>query len=271
MKTRRAIYTLLLPLLFLLLSCDMEQEVEIKLPPYESQLVVECYLEPGKPLRAVVLESVSYFNEPELPLVPDAEVFITHQGRTIKLPFSPIQNKATGKYYTHRKNEKLNLQPGDVLTLEVKDKKGRHVTGTTTIMGQVPIEAVEWKFNESNKAYLLTSYQDNPDAANYYRYMVHRDSLSNSSQRDFVSSDQLTNGQRVSYGSGYDYEEGDTLIVSLFHIEKQYYDFLSSISDARRANGNPFAQPSRIVSSVKGGIGIFTNLSYNRKTVVIEK
>ncbi|WP_071530853.1 DUF4249 family protein [Pontibacter sp. BAB1700] len=93
MKTRRAIYTLLLPLLFLLLSCDMEQEVEIKLPPYESQLVVECYLEPGKPLRAVVLESVSYFNEPELPLVPDAEVFITHQAERSNCLSAPFKTR----------------------------------------------------------------------------------------------------------------------------------------------------------------------------------
>ncbi|PKV63129.1 DUF4249 domain-containing protein [Pontibacter ramchanderi] len=271
MKSLRPLYTWLLPLLLLLSSCDLEQDVDVKLPPHESQLVVECYLEPGKPLRAVVLESVSYFNEPELPLVPDAEVIITHKGRAIKLPFSPVQNKETGKYYTHRKSEKLNLQPGDVVTLEVKDGKGRRVTGSTTILGQVPIEAVEWKFNEKNKAYLLTSFQDDPNAANFYRYMVHRDSLSNSSDRDFVSNDRLTNGKRVSYGSGYDYEEGDTLIISLFHLEQQYYDFLGSVSDARNANGNPFAQPSRIMSSVKGGIGIFTNLSYNRRTVVITK
>ena len=269
--SRRRIYTLLLPLFFVLASCGMEQEVEVKLPYHEPQLVVECYLEPGKSLRAVVLESASYFNEPELPLVPDAEVFITHRGRTLKLPFSPVQNKATGKYYTHRLGEKLNLQPGDVVTLEVKDGRGRHVTGTTTILGQVPIEAVEWKFNEKDKAYLLTTYQDDPDAQNFYRYMVHRDSLTNTTQRDFISSDRLTNGQRVSYGSGYDYEAGDTLVVSLYHIEEQYYDFLGSVTDARNANGNPFAQPSRIVSSVKGGIGIFTNLAYTRKTVIIQK
>jgi hypothetical protein len=262
-------YTLLLPLLFLLFACDMEQEVEVKLPPHEPQLVVECYLEPGKNLRAVVLESASYFNEPELPLVPDAEVFITHRGTTVKLPFSPFQNKETGKYYTHRRNQKLNLSPGDVVTLEVKDRKGRHVTGTTTIIGRVPIQAVEWKFNDREKAYLLTSFQDDPNVENFYRYVVHRDSLTNVSQRDFVSSDRLTNGKRVSYGSAYDYERGDTLVVSLFHIEKQYYDFLSSVSDARNANGNPFAQPSRIVSSVQGGIGIFTNIAYDRKTVVI--
>ncbi len=268
MKHIRLIYTLVL--LLALTACDMEQEVEVKLPPHESQLVVECYLEPGRPPRAVVLESVSYFNEPELPLVPDAEVFLTHRDRTVKLNFSPHQSRKTGKYYTHRHQQNLNLRVGDVVTLEVRDGKGRRVTGSTTILPRVPIEAVEWKFNDREKAYLLTSFQDDPNQQNFYRYMVHRDSLASGSQRDFVSSDRLTNGKRVSYGSGYEYEKGDTLIISLFHIEQQYYDFISSVSDARSANGNPFAQPSRIKSSVKGGIGIFTNLVFDRKTVIIE-
>lgn len=266
----RLYYTLLMPLLLWLTACDMEQEVDVKLPAHESQLVVECYLEPGKPLRAVVLESVSYFNAPELPLVPDAEVFITHQSRTVKLNFSPFQVRETGKYFTHRHHQVLNLQVGDVVTLEVRDGKGRRITGSTTILPKVPIEAVEWKFNEREKAYLLTSFQDDPNTENFYRYMVHRDSLDSGSQRDFVSSDRLTNGKRISYGSAYDYEKGDTLVVSLFHIEQQYYDFVGSVSDARNANGNPFAQPSRIKSSVRGGIGIFTNLVYDRKKVVIE-
>ena len=270
MKIKHIRYTLLLPLLLLLISCDMEQEVEVKLPPHDSQLVVECYLEPGKPLRAVVLESVSYFNDPQLPLVPDAEVYITHKGQTVKLAFSPFQDRKTGKYFTHRYNKPFDLKAGDVVTIEVKDKKDRRVTGSTTILKRVPIEAVEWKFNEKEKAYLLTSFQDDSEVENYYRYMTHRDSLGHGTQRDFVSNDQLTNGKRVSFGSAYDYEKGDTLIVSLYHIEQEYYDFLNSISDAKNANGNPFAQPSRIVSSVEGGIGIFTNLAYDRKTVIIQ-
>lgn len=270
MKLKTLIYTFILPLLLLLASCDMEQEVEVKLPPHESQLVVECYLESGKPLRAVVLESVSYFDEPELPLVPDAEVYITQAGKTHKLSFSPFQDQNTGKYFTHRNSTRIHFTPGEVVTIEVKDKQGRRVTGSTTILQRVPIETVEWKFNEKEKAYLLTSFQDDPDAENYYRYMTHRDSLGQNSHRDFISSDRLTNGKKVLFGSAYDYEKGDTLLVTLYHIEKQYHDFLGSMSDAKNANGNPFAQPSRIMSSVQGGIGIFTNLVYDRRKVVID-
>ncbi|TPE44380.1 DUF4249 domain-containing protein [Pontibacter mangrovi] len=269
MKTRHLLYLLAL---LMLSSCDLEKDIDVDLPYHKPQLVVECYLQPGEPIRASVLESAGYFEEPTPPLVPDAEVYITTpEGERLELEYKPVLIRNTGRFYTHTSTAIMHGKPGQVYQLEVKDGKGRKVTGFTKVLGAVPIEEIKWKFNDKNEAYLLTSFQDDPDVANYYRFMVHIDSLAGDSDRDFVTSDELTNGKRVSLGSAYQYEEGDSLIVSLYHIEKQYYDFLASISDAKDANGNPFAQPSRIVSSVEGGFGIFTNLAYDRKTVVIKK
>jgi hypothetical protein len=259
----------LLPLL--LSACDLEQDAEIDLPYYEPQLVVESYLIPGKQLTATVLESSSYFDTPTIPLVPDAEVYITTPaGERIQLQYKPAFIEG-GNAYTHISSKRLEGKPGDVYALEVKDGKGRHVTGFTTILPQIPIEEIVWKFNDKGKAYLLTSFQDNPNVKNYYRYITQLSAKDGDSDtRDFAASDEFTNGERTSYGSGYEYEQGDTLLVSLYHIEKQYYDFLNSTEDAKDANGNPFAQPSKVISSVQGGIGIFTNLIYDRKKVIIE-
>lgn len=269
---RKLFLYLLMPLTAILASCDLEKDIEVELPNHEPQLVVECYLEQGKHIRASVLESSGYFEEPTPPMVPDAEVYITtHTGKRIQLRYKPVMVKSTGRFYTHTSTEIMNGKPGQTYQLEVVDGKGRKVTGFTKLQPKVPIEEVEWKFNDKDEAYLLTSFQDDPSTANYYRYMTHIDSLSGGSDRDFVTSDDLTNGKRVSLGSSYKYEEGDTLIVTLYHIEKQYYDFLASISDAKNANGNPFAQPSQIKSSVQGGFGIFTNLAYDRKTVILTK
>lgn len=271
MMRKRFLY-LLMPLLAILAACDLEKDIDVELPNHEPQLVVECYLEPGRHIRASVLESSGYFDEPAPPLVPDAEVYVTtHTGKRVKLQYKPLVVKSTGRFYTHTSTEIMNGKPGQVYQLEVSDRSGRKVTGFTTIQPRVPIDEVEWKFNDKDEAYLLTSFYDDRNTANYYRYMTHVDSLSGGSDRDFATSDDLTNGKRVSYGSSYKYEEGDTLIVTLYHIEKQYYDFLSSISNAKDANGNPFAQPSKINSSVEGGLGIFTNLAYDRKTVIITK
>jgi hypothetical protein len=248
----------------------MDKTVEIDLPAHKPQLVVEGYLEPGKPYRLAVQESAGYFDAPTPPLVPDAMVYITHNGRRVELDYKPRMDERTGFIYTHSSSEVMNGKPGDIYGLEVTDSKGRKVTAFTTILPVVPIDTIEWRFNEDDEALLLTSFQDDGSTSNYYRYITTRDSLNSGSSRDFASSDDLTNGKRVTFGSGYNYDPGDTLIITLYHIEKQYYDFLESAESAKDANGNPFAQPSQIKSSVQGGIGIFTNLAYDRKTVVIE-
>lgn len=270
MRTRLLTYIFLLILLFAS-ACDLEKEIEVKLPEYTPQLVVECYLQQGKPFRLVVTESSAYFDDPQPPLVPDAEAYITHNGRRIKLAYKPMMSKKYGKYYTHTTAEIMNAKPGDIFGLEVTDGKGRKVTGFTTILPTVAIEKVEWKFNDKNKAYVLTTFQDDANAKNYYRYVTHLDSTNTNADREFTTSDNLTNGKRVSIGSAYDYDPNDTVIVSLYHIEKQYYDYLNSVDDAKSANGNPFSQPSKIKSSVQGGIGIFTNLVYTQKTVILKE
>lgn len=261
----------LLPLLFLL-GCNMEKEIDVVLPPHEPQLVVECYLEQGYPFEATVLETSSYFDAPTPPVVPGAEVYITFRNQRVKLVYSPGYNGRTNRYYTHLAvQHKMDGKPGEIYGLEVTDGKGRKVTGFTTILPKVPIQKIEWRFNEKDKALLLTSFQDDAATPNFYRYLTHRDSLEKESPRDLLSNDDLTNGKLTTYGSSYRYEDGDTLIVSLFHIEKQYYDFLQSVDNAQNSNGNPFAQPANIKSSVQGGFGIFTNLAFDRDTVIIKK
>ncbi|WP_187263311.1 DUF4249 domain-containing protein [Pontibacter beigongshangensis] len=267
---QRLFFSYMLLLALLATACDLQKDIEVELPPYEPELVVEGYLEYGKPYRITVLESSSYFDKPEVPLVPDAKAYITFRGRRIELHYQPHADQVHNKYYTHRSDEVMRGRPGDVYTLEVSDDRGRKVTAVTTILPHVPIDTIEWRFNTREEALLLTSFQDDPDRANYYRYVVHRDSVERASAREIVTDDGLTNGQLVTLGGGYNYAKNDTLIISLYHIEEKYHDFLRSTSDAKSSNGNPFAQPSRIKSTVEGGIGVFTNLVYDRKMIIIK-
>src|SRR5690606_36775893 len=117
---------------------------------------------------------------------------------------------------------------------------------------------------------LLSSFQDDAATANYYRYMINHDSLQNSTRRDIVADDNYTNGQMVTFGGDYEYERGDTIVLTLYHIEKNYHDFLNSVSTARRSSGNPFGEASQVVSGLKGGIGILTNLAFDRRTIIID-
>ena len=70
----------ILMLFLLVLSCrDMETVVQIELPPVEKQLVVECYLEPGKPYRLLLTETKDFFEDIDAcPFVRKAMVVISH-------------------------------------------------------------------------------------------------------------------------------------------------------------------------------------------------
>ena len=78
---------------FMVTACDLEQEINIDLPDFERGIVVECYLEPGKPFRLLMSNAEPYFaplpplDETffDLLLADSAEVNIVHQGTTYSL------------------------------------------------------------------------------------------------------------------------------------------------------------------------------------------
>ncbi|MFC5271874.1 DUF4249 domain-containing protein [Adhaeribacter terreus] len=252
-------------------GCDMDKEIDLNLPEFESQITVECYLEPGKPYRATITESTSYFGRPEPILVPDATVIITHNGKADTLQFKPGYDREVRKIYTHFSETVVQGNPGETYSLEVFDSRGRRVTGFTRFLPVVPLDSIEWTSNEERSISLLAKFTDNGSEADFYRFTVHQDSLSDQKRtHDFYSNDRLYNGQKYAFGTSYRFSPDDTVFVTLYHLEPQYYEFLNTMDDAQDANGNPFAQPIALKSTVQGGIGVFTTLSFDRKRVVLK-
>jgi len=254
----------------LLTSCNMEKDFEIELPTLMPQLVVECYLEPGEPYRLTLTESTAYLASPEPDLISEATVIITYNGKPDTLRLAPYFDKVSQKIYTHVSKTRMTGKPGDVYTLQVTDKKGRKLSGTTTVQAVVPIDTVEALYNQEGNAYLLVKFKDSKATADYYYFSVHKDSLSTDDEVAYSTDDVLNNGNLFALGTGYDFQKTDTAIVSLYNLEKPYFDFMNSVENARNANGNPFAQPAGVQSSVQGGLGIFTTLTYDRKIIILK-
>lgn len=263
------LFSFLLIALLFATGCNLEKDIDIDLPPYQSQMVVECYLEPGQPVRLSLVESSNYLDKPDITLVKDASVIISRNGVPETLTFKPGIDTVTGKYFTHSGTGVLQANPGDVFTLAISDEKGRKLVGSTTILPPVKIDTVEFNFNDKGEALILTRFQDEANTENYYRYSVHKDSLLHRAEIDYTSSDELNKGQPFVFGTGYDFDPGNTVIVTLHHLDKAFFDFQESVEEAKSANGNPFAQPGRVKSTVEGGLGVFTNLAYERKTLVV--
>ncbi|MET4107161.1 DUF4249 domain-containing protein [Hymenobacter sp. UYP22] len=259
----------------LLGGCGLQKDIDVELPAYPPQLVVEAYLENGQVPRITVSESGPYLAAPELQVPTDVKAFVVLPGgQRQELLFAPGADRRTGKAYTHTGTRRLTAQPGQTFELEVSDSKGRRVTGQATMPATVPIDTVEWKFNdkqgEFRKAYVLTRFRDPAATTDYYRLQIHKGRLATSPEVDYTPDDRLNNGQEFTLGTSYDFAADDTIFVSLYHLDQPYYRFLQSVQDARSANGNPFGQPAAIKSTVEGGIGVFTVLNYQRRRIIIQ-
>ncbi|MFD2717649.1 DUF4249 domain-containing protein [Hymenobacter monticola] len=286
MPLRKNLSVALLVALPVLAGCSkLQNDINVPLPAYSSELVVECYLKPGKVPSLSVSTTVPYLSS-VLPQIPtDVTVTLTMpDGTPVPLAFQPnyqalIDTVSGVKFHSHIGRTPLVARPGDVFKIDVADTKGRHVTGTTTMLAPIPIDSLNYKFNDKTgserKAYFLTNFRDPISPDDCYRLQLHKGNpakgaLLKSPETDMSLEDRLLNGQQFVVGTSYRFRAGDTVTATLYHIDRAFYRFRQSTRDARNANGNPFAQPSAIYSNVQGGVGIFTVLSGTVKTKVVQ-
>lgn len=252
------------------------KDITIDLPEYESQLVVESYLDANVPFYIVsVTESVSFFTpgtlpiSHSLPVVAHAIVTLTHGNTTDTLPFID-----TLGVYVKLLTTSLSVNDFEPYLLRVADTAtNRIATASTRFLPKVPIDTVLYLLNDSLKAAMLLYFYDPKPDVNFYKpwfanagNVLDRDSL-----YTWEFNDKALGTERISVGMNYNYRVNDTVVVRLYHISEEYYRFLDTVEDAADAAGGPFSRPARIESNISGGTGIFTALSYDQRIVIIKQ
>lgn len=263
--------------LFLTMSCrKLEQSLDIVAPPSESKLVVECYLEPEKPYRLLLTETVDYYsNQGLLPDVPYANVTITHLGKVHKLTYqnflsslSSVIDTVTTKVYNYTSKDIVPTDTINPFILEIKDNKGRVVSSQTLMPRQVTVDSIYYRFNsKNNKASVISRIQIEKDS--YYRYFLNqgRDSLRSGFSNYILNTNQMNEIPP----STARFSEGDTVFVNIVRANKEYSDYYLSVRGAFNANFNPFTQAVTIKSNIVDGVGIFTGIRHYRRRVIIKK
>ncbi|MBX2870544.1 MAG: DUF4249 domain-containing protein [Saprospiraceae bacterium] len=268
-------------LLLVLGACNLDQPIDLQLPEYESRLVVECYLEKGQPFGVLLTRSSGYFEPFGLTgndllsglLESGASVKITHGTQVYQLENKLTLDRFTGKFFNYSLDLPVPENYDDPFELEIVTEAGDLITAKAHQLPVVPIDSVvvEYQSEEKELARVLTYFTDLPDQTNFYRRMIHESSLDSLPIQDFTTSDRVVEDVVV-FGTGYDFESGDSIVNTIYHISEDYYNFLESVQGAIQANGNPFAQPSPIISNIESEIdafGIFTTINYDRKLTII--
>lgn len=261
-------------------SCNLEKEIELPLPSYDSQPVVECYLEPGQPFRLLLTHS-AYYYDPFFSeditetlgnlLLNEAEVTISFNGREIRLTNDFKIDGETSRFYNYNSDEIVPSDPGINYTLDIVLANGKKITSSAEMLPVVPLDSIVVEKNAQDKYRVLTYFSDDPNTENYYRRMLNKGPGLDTIQQSFVLDDGIFEGS-VLFGSGFDYEKGDVVVNTLVHINRSYFRFINSVNNAVLAGNSPFTQPGRIESNVYGDanpMGIFTVTPYDRIETVV--
>lgn len=274
-------------LLLILVACNLEQEIELDLPAYEEKIILEAYLEAGQNYRLLLTRSSSFFSPfptnleetfSQL-LVSDAEVVITHRGEQITLDNVPTIDIETGKIFNYSANQTVPFDTIHPFELSITLADGAVINSTTKFLPVIPIDSIVYEFKERasvrDSARVLTYFNDPIDQDNFYRRTIYKYKGGElEEQQDFVSDDRIVEDVVV-FGTGYNFKLGDTVLNRIYHIDEGYYRFLNSLQLAVDGNGNPFGQPSPLISSVQSSdgraIGIFTTLNFSEKETIIER
>jgi hypothetical protein len=260
--------------LFLLSILSCSKDYNIQLPANENALVIECYLEDGQPMRALISESTPLLDTSLTPpIFIQATVVITHGNvkDTLKpMTFiDPIKKRVFN--YGSNKVVKADFTGKETYRIDVYDTKGRHAYGSTHFIQPIEIASLTPVFNNENKAFCLTKFNDDPNVKNYFRLVLNKNTFTDSSELDIVLDNSFANSSNeFVYGSGYSFKKGDVINARVFHLTYDYYLYLTTLQNAQTALVNPFAVSGEVVSNIKGGLGVFAALSYAQKSVTVE-
>jgi hypothetical protein len=259
-------YILFFFIALVLFQCNFEKEIDIKLPDYANTPYLECYLEPGKPYRLLVYQSIGYFDGLVPTPIRDASISITHRGVSTALPYDTLPRVGDIRYYNYRSNDTIKVPAHyDETFLLSVTINGVTYHSTTTIKTFVAIDSLSNDCNEKQRCQIKLRFKDNVNTVDFYRFITFSDSLGGDIKQDIILNDELFDSENVEIGGGYSFNEGQPAVIRLYHITKEHYDFLISVKNSQNANGNPFAQPASIKSNIPGILGIFTGLTYDSK------
>ena len=175
----------------------------------------------------------------------------------------------------------------------------RDSTSTTTIPGPPSLDTLwftlldqEGDDGDDSTGFVWGRSQDPDTLGNCYRALTRRTNLdSNGDPVDptfaaplgSTSNDEFFNGQVLEYiiargnssfsdpaDGGSTFKRGDTVLVKLYALGRDEFDFYRSFESNVATQGDLFSQPSNVKSNITGGLGVWAGLSPTVKQVICQ-
>jgi len=275
LKPSNTLLSVSVAILLALLFNACEDDFDYEMPPFEEKIVVDGYIEQGKPAVVTLMKntphnstinSSSYYN-----LVATRAKVVLQSGEEEEV-LTLTQNK--GKFPPHYyRSYRIKGKVNGTYKLKVY-LSGDSVEATTTIPAPVPIDSAWFELakHEDSLGFVWLSFKDDENAANYYRTFTQVASQNSHyiANRLSVISDTYQNGKIINYPlyqgirlateqlTEHRYKLGDSVSVRLCTMDEQSYLFWTDYNANMLDAGNPFSSGgTNLKSNVKNGLGIW--------------
>jgi hypothetical protein len=272
-------------------SCT--KEVQIDIPGYKDQLVIDGSIETGQPAIVLLSKTNNVYSETNLQayldgFVSGATVIISNGTETDTLTeicsdnLPPGTEEIAAAFFGLPVDELVNLhlcayvsfgmfgEVGKTYTLKVIHN-GSEFTATTNISNPTPLDSLYWKPEDSfvDRGFSWCKLSDPAQSGDSYAWQVKYAGMP-SFKRTFnpFFNDKFFNGKTFDFAyenpMSFDnpmgdpaykgyFKLGDTIIVKLSKIGKKEYSFFEKKYNQIYSAGNPFATPTNIPTNITGG------------------
>lgn len=251
-------------------GCKPENDFDLGELAPPPKYFYECFCKPGG-LYQMTAAYISPINEDFIwDLSYPFNITISTENDTYHL-MQGIFRDAHGNYiYNYGSPKRLSEDYSGNLYIKIVTQEGDTVTGHTSTVSQVEIDYFEVNEGDVN----IFFYGDNDENGNFYLGRVENWKGGLIKDSEEVMADLRPSSERVKMNipnrsdKFESISELDSITVKLFHISEDNYHYLLSIEDAYKTNENNTSQPSGIKGNLKGGLGIFTYYTEDKRVYI---
>lgn len=281
--------------LFSLLNLQCKKNINVEMPLYHEQLVVQSFFNPDSNFRVYLENSISILeNSDSIKTIENANVEIYKEN----LLFDTLRHEGSGMYVTENKKPLI----GENYTLKIHVPGFSDVSGEDEIPLPVPFELISldsisttidsfYIAADSFYVYSYTKYNmtftinDRPNEENYYSLhflpvisisttntaIINEESNDISEDNIFrgnscIFSDFLFDGERYQISINFkiaSYDNFSNIGLNLDAYSKNLFLFKKSFFQRNDSDwdDSPFTEPSQLHSNIENGLGIFAGFS----------
>lgn len=278
----------ILALTLIIISC--QKDINIKLPAYQEKLVIEASIETGLPATVFLSTTAPFFGSNDF--TNPSQFFVKGAFITVTdgVQIDTLKEAIPGQGYFYVGSKLIGKVGGNYLLTISHDSKT--YTSFTSILNPIALDSIYFKGEKDSLGFVWGHLTEPAGLGNNYRWFAKRYPRDQFYAAPFMSAfdDKFIDGKSFDFSyerppqpneqatydlepdAGY-YKQGDTVIVKFCTIGNKEYLFWRSYYANKSSNGNPFAAPSNIQSTITGEnvIGAFCGYSPSFDTLYIER